>query len=90
MPEMSLAENLLYSTIRLIAFKNDVPTSTGTGFMFGFAQEGERHVPCIVTNKHVVEGADRIQARLHFSSEGKPNGTLVNCDIFLGPTPLPI
>lgn len=90
MPEMSLAENLLYSTIRLIAFKNDVPTSTGTGFMFGFAQDGERHVPCIVTNKHVIEGADRIQARLHFASEGKPNGALVNCDIFLGPTPLPI
>lgn len=80
MPEMTLAENLLYSTVRLIAFKNGVPSSTGTGFMFAFAKDDTKHVPCLVTNKHVVAGADMVQARLHFGQDGKPSGQYINCN----------
>lgn len=80
MPDMTLAEQLLYTTIKLIAFKNGNPISTGTGFMFGFAKNGDQMVPCIVTNKHVVNGADMIRARLHFGKDGKPAGEFVNCD----------
>lgn len=80
MPVMTLAENLLYTTIKLIAFKGGVPTSTGTGFMFAFAQSGDQIVPCIVTNKHVVNGASMIRARLHFGKDDKPTGEYVDCD----------
>lgn len=80
MPEMTLAEQLLYTTIKLIALKNGNPVSTGTGFMFAFAKNGDEMVPCIVTNKHVVNGADKIRARLHFGKDGKPTGEFVNCD----------
>jgi len=77
---MTLAENLLYTTVKLIAFQGGAPISTGTGFMFAFAQDGDRSVPCIVTNKHVVEGADMIRARLHFGKGDEPSGEFVNCD----------
>lgn len=80
MLEMTLAEELLYTTIKLIAFKNGSPISTGTGFMFAFAKNGDQIVPCIVTNKHVANGADMIRARLHFGKDGKPTGEFVNCD----------
>jgi hypothetical protein len=80
MPEMTLAEQLLYTTIKLMAFKAGNPISTGTGFMFAFARNGDEMVPCIVTNKHVVNGADTIRARLHFGKNGQPTGEFVNCD----------
>ena len=81
MAQMTLAEQLLYTTVKLIAFKNGQAISTGTGFMFGFAQDGDSLVPCIVTNKHVLTNADTIRARLHFGNDGKPTGEFVNCDI---------
>lgn len=77
---MTLAENLLYTTVKLIAFKGGAPISTGTGFMFAFARDGDQIVPSIVTNKHVVAGADMIRARLHFGNNDKPSGEFVNCD----------
>jgi hypothetical protein len=77
---MTLAESLLYTTVKLIAFKGGVPISTGTGFMFAFAQIDDHLVPSIVTNKHVVAGADMIRARLHFAENNLPSGEFVNCD----------
>ncbi len=80
MPDMSVAESLLFTTVKLIAFKDGSPVSTGTGFMFHFAKDGDRCVPCIVTNKHVVNGADMISARMHLGVDNKPSGEFVNCD----------
>ena len=53
---LSIAEQLAYCTVRL---ECDVPggISTGTGFFFNFAEEGDKAVPAIVTNRHVVKGA---------------------------------
>lgn len=56
--ELSLADQLCYSTVRIeCTTKNG--RSTGTGFFFNFLYNKETHenVPCIVTNKHVVDGA---------------------------------
>ncbi len=53
---MSPSEQLAYSTIRIECMTQEGPTS-GTGFFFRFADRGEEHVPAIVTNKHVVNGA---------------------------------
>src|SRR5690606_19100496 len=56
------------------------PKGTGTEFMFAFAPNGDQVIPCIVTNKHVLEGADMVRARLHFGKNDRPTGEYVNCD----------
>ncbi|MEB9365338.1 MULTISPECIES: S1 family peptidase [Bacillus cereus group] len=54
---LSVSEQLMYSTVRIECLNSNGQGSTGTGFFFRFLEEGGRHVPAIVTNKHVVEGA---------------------------------
>jgi len=53
---LSITEQLAYSTVRL---ECDTPNglSTGTGFFFKFLEDGDQHVPVIITNKHVVNNA---------------------------------
>lgn len=68
---LSPSEQLTYSTVRITC---ETPTgvSMGTGFFYRFADQGEQHVPAIVTNKHVVEEAGRGQIFFHTSdAEGK-------------------
>lgn len=56
--ELSPAEQLSHSTVRI---ECDVPggIGTGTGFFYSLDKEGDQHVPVIVTNKHVVDGATK-------------------------------
>lgn len=51
-------KNIIHSTVRIECQTND-GISTGTGFFFQFLyNENEgTHIPCIVTNKHVIKGA---------------------------------
>lgn len=81
MPELTLAEQLLYSTVKLSAYRAGVPVSTGTGFFMNFAVEGPRMVPTIVTNKHVVRGCDQVTAVCHFEENNKPSGRYVSCNM---------
>ncbi|MBK6688333.1 MAG: trypsin-like peptidase domain-containing protein [Deltaproteobacteria bacterium] len=50
---------MAYGTVRLECERADGTKSTGTGFFFHFARKGDGHVPTVITNKHVVEGAKR-------------------------------
>lgn len=53
--EMSITEQISYSTIRIEAQTID-GTVSGTGFFFSFPGSSQNeYIPCIVTNKHVVE-----------------------------------
>ena len=52
-----IAERLTHSTVRISCCLDDGSISTGSGFFYSFAKEGIRHVPTIVTNKHVIAGA---------------------------------
>lgn len=81
MPDLTLAENLLYSTVKLTAYKSRVAISTGTGFFMQFAMQGGQYVPAIVTNKHVVAGSDQITAICHFADGDQPSGRFVSCGI---------
>ncbi len=56
--ELTPAEQLTHSTVRIECETTD-GMSTGTGFFFRAMDDGQRHVPVIVTNKHVVAGARR-------------------------------
>lgn len=54
---LSISEQICYSTIR-IETQTSEGVCTGTGFFFNFLKNptDNTYVPCIVTNKHVVEG----------------------------------
>lgn len=81
MLNLTLAERLLYSTVKLTALKNGVALSTGTGFFMYFARSKDHLFPAIVTNKHVVAGADEIVAICHLAEGDRPSGKFVTCKI---------
>ena len=71
---LSPFEQLAFSTIRIECDLASGGKSTGTGFFFKFADQGQKFVPAIVTNKHVVNGSTN--GRLHFTVaklDGQPD-----------------
>lgn len=73
-PSLSLSEQLVHCTVRIEVESSNGAKGTGTGFFYRFAVRGDKHVPAIVTNKHVVEAAQR--GRFHVTladDEGNPN-----------------
>jgi trypsin-like peptidase len=60
-----LSEQLTYSTVRISAEYSSGTSGVGTGFFYHFARDGDRYVPAIVTNKHVVDGATRFSFSVH-------------------------
>lgn len=92
--DLTPAEQLLYSTIRLASVKNNVVSSFGTGFFIYFT-DGNNIYPAIVTNKHVINGFDSVVAVCHVAKDDKPSGEFVECRIdlthpFLVPHPDPM
>ena len=63
-------EELVHSTVRIECETAEGPSS-GTGYFYAFNATEAGNVPCVVTNKHVVEGATR--GRFHLSIKG-PDG----------------
>lgn len=71
---LGVMEQLTHSTVRIECTLGNGNTSCGTGFFMQLLRSGERHVPVIVTNKHVIHGA-RL-GRIHFTfqtAEGGPD-----------------
>jgi hypothetical protein len=64
---LSPSEQLAHSTVR-IETTTSSGSGSGTGFFYKFAEQGEEHVPAIVTNKHVVNGA--IQGKFVLTERG--------------------
>lgn len=56
---LSLSEQLAYSTVRIECELKTGGISTGTGFFFNFLEDKEnnRHIPVVITNKHVIKDA---------------------------------
>jgi hypothetical protein len=56
--ELTPAERLAHSTVRI---ECDISgeKATGTGFFYSLHREKEKHIPVIITNKHVINGATR-------------------------------
>ena len=55
---VSPIEVLIHSTVR-IECETETGRGSGSGYFFAFLEKENQHVPCIVTNKHVVAGAKR-------------------------------
>lgn len=65
-------DDILHSTIRIEAMYSDSAIGTGTGFFFQYIIN-EREVPVIVTNKHVVDGAEMLKMKFTVAdSAGNP------------------
>lgn len=50
---------LVHSTVRIECTDSQNRTSSGSGYIFMFCEADGKAFPCVVTNKHVVEGAIR-------------------------------
>ena len=69
---LSISEQLTHCTIRIECQSQSGNVSLGTGFFFKFLQEGndgDTHVPVIITNKHVIEGAEWGRFYLNIADE---------------------
>ncbi|BCM19193.1 S1 family peptidase [Mesorhizobium sp. J8] len=72
---LSLAEQMFYCATKVATFSGPRPLQTGTGFFYvvHLAQDRTRDVHLLVTNKHVMEGADRIGLTFHKNGgDGSP------------------
>ncbi|MER8863441.1 serine protease [Mesorhizobium sp. M0751] len=76
-----MAEQLLYSTVKLTSSSNGVPSSTGTGFFMSFPFDGGRNVIVLITNKHVLNGATAVTAVCHVAEGDTPSGRFLPCTI---------
>ena len=66
-------EQLIHSTVRILCIDKDGNQSSGTGYIFFFCEKGDESIPCIVTNKHVVDNGTKGIFHLTLKSDnGKP------------------
>ena len=79
MLQLTASELLTYSTVRIECRLAGGGLSTGTGFFFRFLNNETTHVPAIVTNKHVVEGAIEGAFKMHEAAPDEElSGVLCN------------
>lgn len=59
--DLSVSEQLTYSTVRIECELKGGGQATGTGFFFRFLESEDKksHVPVVITNKHVIKNADK-------------------------------
>lgn len=54
---LTLTEQLMYSTIKIETYYKDGSKGSGTGFAMQFKKSKEGFIPVLITNKHVVENS---------------------------------
>ena len=79
----SFASRLMFTTIRITAHLPDGKASVGTGFIFHFKVDDTTVVPVLVTNKHVVAGAQTGEFLIHEATTG-PDGRRVPAEASRG------
>ncbi len=81
----SLAEQLLYSTVKLTSSFQGNITGTGTGFFSTFNRTNNSISPVIITNNHVVQGSDKIHLKCHIrdNNSNVPSGRFLDINISL-------
>jgi hypothetical protein len=71
----TLSEQLLFSTVRIETNTKNGIHGTGTGFFFRIKIDENRHLPLIITNKHVTADAKAGQFFLHERDTTKESPT---------------
>jgi len=54
--DLSIIEQLCFSTVRIETTSNEGISYSGTGFFFNLSIDDKTIVPLLVTNEHVVKG----------------------------------
>lgn len=85
---LSTAEILLHSTVKITSISNGQEISTGTGFYTIFNRNSDSLQPVLITNKHVVDGADQISFRCHIADleNYESTGELLDVNVALHDT----
>ncbi|MDP3089945.1 MAG: serine protease [Nitrospira sp.] len=80
---LSPAEQLAHSTVRIECDLSGGGLGTGTGFFYSLNRNEAQHIPVIVTNKHVVEGAvkGRFLLTLHNGTDGPAIGKVQSYEL---------
>lgn len=88
---LSTAETLLHSTVKITSISNEQEISTGTAFYTIFNRTNNSMQPVLITNKHVVDGADKISIRCHIADPEtyESTGELLDVTVALHDTLLP-
>ncbi|MEQ9518187.1 MAG: serine protease [Parvibaculum sp.] len=73
--QLGSAEQLAHCTVRIECDMPSGAIGTGTGFFYSANREGDKHVPLIITNKHVVAGA--IKGRFLLTSQNDSGGPAI-------------
>jgi V8-like Glu-specific endopeptidase len=73
--QMSITEQIMYSTVRIECEGADNGIYTGTGYFFLFKYDGESSIPVVITNKHVVEGMKKGTLIFTISKDKEPDDT---------------
>lgn len=55
--KLGILDQLAHITVRIECTDVNGNISSGTGFFFGFLNKGDRQIPAVVTNKHVIKDA---------------------------------
>jgi len=55
--QLSVSEQIAYSTVKIDVEYNDGTKGSGTGFFFSFPENDEKHIPLVITNKHVIRNS---------------------------------
>lgn len=70
-PMYKIIEAVMTCTIQILSYHEQTHIGSGTGFIYILAKEGDSEVPALITNKHVLKGANKIQITLtHKSPSG--------------------
>jgi hypothetical protein len=72
MEVVTAVEQLLFSTVRIETQTTIGAQGTGTGFVFSYKLDQNRQIPFLVTNKHVVAGAQNGRLIMTLAQDGKP------------------
>jgi len=82
---LSTAESLLYSTVKITSISNGQEIGTGTAFYTIFNRDNNSIQPVLITNKHVVDGADTISIICHIADleTNEPTNRLVKLTVAL-------
>jgi len=85
---LSLAEKMLYTTVKISGFKGTAPIGAGTGF-FWLVRDGEKNAILLATNKHVIANCDRLEVMCHVLSKtvtDSPSGTFILVSLTIDPS----
>lgn len=79
---MDISEQLFMSTIQIVS-KNNLNSSTGTGFFFRFDNIRGTCVDTIVTNKHVVDSFDTCTLNLRSKLDNSIIPVTINANLWI-------